>query len=62
MRATLTFVRPSPLRSTFAELRTDGVTRVCNLRSPLLFAISLHGNSVAFKMNRNHSQNLHKMV
>lgn len=44
----LTFVRPKPLRSTFAELSTDGVTRMCNRRSPLLFATSGHGNSVAY--------------
>lgn len=42
-----TLVSPSPLRSTFAELNVDGVTRVCSLRTPLLRTISSHGNSVA---------------
>lgn len=42
-----TLVRPSPLRSTFAELKVDGVTLVCSLRIPLLRTISSHGNSVA---------------
>lgn len=43
----VTFVKPSPFRSTFAELSVEGVTRVCSRRAPLLFTISSHGNSVA---------------
>lgn len=45
----LTLMSPTLLRSTLAELRKDGATRVCKRRSPLLFATSSDGNSVGWK-------------
>lgn len=54
LKHSLTFVSPNPFRSTFAELRMDGVTLVCKRRTPLLFAMSTFGNSVACDKKCNH--------